>query len=230
MRRNPPFWTRRADDPGRLTAAPAWSGSPRRSTERFARCSRVSGWCSASGSRLSSGASPPTSAWSTASASPPGPTRSRSRCALRCRAGRRGDHRLEHVRPPPPSGSSARAPAASSRTSIAVDPHASTRADRGRARTSRTRGDRPGPPHGQPADMTALLALARARTGSRGRGLRPGARRPSSEGRRAGRSATAAAFSFYPTKNLGCARRRRRGGRPRRRASPSALRSLRNYG
>ena len=69
----------------------------------------------------------------------------------------------------------------------------------------------------------------RARAGRR-RGRVPGARRPlpRTAGRR--RSGDAAAFSFYPAKNLGGVRRRRRGGHDDDERRATRVRVLRNYG
>ena len=68
--------------------------------------------------------------------------------------------------------------------------------------TPRTKAILPVHLYGQPADLESLLSARRGARHRRGRGLRPGARRHVRR-QPVGSFGVAAAFSFYPTKNLG---------------------------
>ena len=89
--------------------------------------------------------------------------------------------------------------------------------------TARTTAIVPVHLYGQCADMDAIAARARARPARR-RGRGAGARRRRSAGRRAGTLGEAAAFSFYPTKNLGALGDARRG---RARTTPASRQAAR---
>ena len=83
-------------------------------------------------------------------------------------------------------------------TSANLDPR---RLDR--AITPRTRAILPIHLYGRPADMDAILSIAEPSQNSNSGRRGAGARNPATAGSRAGGLAEAAAFSFYPTKNLG---------------------------
>ena len=117
----------------------------------------------------------------------------------------------------------------STRATCTLDP-----ASAAAAITDRTRAIVPVHLYGQCADMDALRARARARAAGR-RGLRRRRTAPSTRGRRAGTLGDAAAFSFYPTKNLGALGdggavvTSRRGGRRARRACCASTASGERY-
>ena len=118
----------------------------------------------------------------------------------RRRAGRRGDHRREHVRPHGRRDRGRRREGRARgrrRATFTLDPRT-----RALLVTERTRAIVPVHLYGQCADLDALVEFARAH------GLKvveDAAQALGAEyrGRRAGSIGDAAAFSFYPTKNLG---------------------------
>ena len=139
----------------------------------------------------------------------------------RRRARRRGDHRRQHVRSDRRGdrGGRARRPCSSTSTpsTYTLDP----------ARLAE-RGHRPRRARSSPSTSTASARTwTRSRARSRAprpagrRGRRPGARRRVREAAARARSGDAAAFSFYPTKNLGALGDARRGRDRRSRSSPS---------
>ena len=82
--------------------------------------------------------------------------------------------------------------------------------------------------YGQPADLDADAEVARRHGSASSRTPR----RPTAplQGRRAGGAGDAAAWSFYPGKNLGAFGDARRGHDRRRRSLAERVRMLRNYG
>ena len=144
------------------------------------------------------------------------------------RPGRRGHHRRQHVHRHGARDLACRRDARSSSTSTRRRTRSTRRRSRRRSRRARRRSF-PVHLYGQPADMDAICRLAGARglfvieDACQAHGARY-------KGTRAGSLGHAAAFSFYPAKNLGALRRRRRVVTTDDARCATRVRMLRNYG